>query len=31
MKFEVLGPITNIEVIAAGPGIRILSYLRLVP
>jgi hypothetical protein len=28
MKFEVAGPITNIEVIATGPGIRFLSYLR---
>jgi hypothetical protein len=28
MKFEVIGPITNVEVIAAGPGIRVLSYLR---
>jgi hypothetical protein len=28
MKFEVVGPIANVEVIAAGPGIRIRSYLR---
>lgn len=28
MKLEVIGPITNVEVIAAGPGIRVLSYLR---
>ncbi|MEK6776872.1 MAG: hypothetical protein AABY87_08340 [bacterium] len=28
MKFDVLGPIANIEVIASGPGIRMLSYLR---
>ena len=28
MKFEVAGPITNIEVIATGPGIRLRSYLR---
>lgn len=28
MKFEVAGPITNIEVIATGPGIRLLPYLR---
>ena len=28
MKFEVVGPITDIEVIAAGPGIRLVSYLR---
>ncbi len=28
MKFEVLGPITNVEAIAIGPGIHILSYLR---
>lgn len=28
MKFDVLGLIANIEVIASGPGIRMLSYLR---
>jgi len=28
MKFEVVGPITHAEVIAAGPGIRVRSYLR---
>jgi len=28
MKFEVIGRITDVEVIAAGPGIRVLSYLR---
>jgi len=28
MKFEVIGSITDIEVIAAGSGIRVLSYLR---
>ncbi len=28
MKFEVVGQITDIETIAVGPGIRILSYLR---
>jgi hypothetical protein len=30
MKFELIGSITNVEVIAAGPGIRIRSYLRKV-
>lgn len=28
MEFEVLGAITDIEVIAVGSGIRILPYLR---
>ena len=28
MKFELVGPIVNVEVIAAGPGIRVRSYLR---
>lgn len=28
MKFEVLGPITNVEVIATGQDIRVRSYLR---
>jgi hypothetical protein len=28
MKFELVGPIANAEVIAAGPGVRIRSYLR---
>ena len=28
MKFELAGPITNVEVIAAGPGIRVRSHLR---
>jgi hypothetical protein len=28
MKFDVAGPITGIEVIASGPGIRVLTYLR---
>ena len=28
MKFQVVGQITDVEVIAAGPGIRILRYLR---
>ena len=27
MKFELVGAITNVEVIAAGPGIRVRSYL----
>lgn len=28
MKFEVIGPIRGIEVIASGPGVRVRSYLR---
>ena len=28
MKFEVLGPIKAIEVMATGSGIRVLSHLR---
>ncbi len=28
MKFELAGAITNVEVIAAGPGIRVRSHLR---
>jgi hypothetical protein len=28
MKFEVVGPIADIEVIASGVGIRARSYLR---
>ena len=28
MKVDVVGPIVNIEVIASGPGIRMISYLR---
>ncbi len=28
MKFELVGSITNPAVIAAGPGIRLRSYLR---
>ena len=28
MKFEVVGEITDVEVIARGPGVRVLSYLR---
>ena len=28
MKFETIGPITKVQVIAAGPGIRVRSYLR---
>jgi hypothetical protein len=28
MKFEVVGSITNLDVIAAGPGVRVRSYLR---
>jgi hypothetical protein len=28
MKFELVGPIANVEVIATGPGVRVRSYLR---
>jgi hypothetical protein len=28
MKFELVGPMVNVEVIAAGTGIRVRSYLR---
>ena len=28
MKFELVDSITNVEVIAAGPGVRVHSYLR---
>jgi hypothetical protein len=28
MKFEVVGRITNVEVIASGPGVRIRRFLR---
>lgn len=28
MKFEVVGQITDVETIAVGSGIRVLSYLR---
>ena len=28
MRFEVIGAITNVEVIATGSGIRVLRYLR---
>jgi len=28
MKFELVGSITSVEVIAAGPGIRVGSHLR---
>ncbi len=28
MKFEIVGSIANAEIIAAGPGIRVRSYLR---
>jgi hypothetical protein len=28
MKFEVIGSIRGIEVIAKGPGVRVRSYLR---
>jgi hypothetical protein len=28
MVFEIVGEITGVEIIAAGPGIRVLRYLR---
>jgi len=28
MKFELVGSIANAETVAAGPGVRIRSYLR---
>jgi hypothetical protein len=28
MKFEVVGQITDVKIIARGPGVRVLSYLR---
>ena len=28
MKFELVGRISSVEVIAAGPGIRVRTYLR---
>ncbi len=28
MKFELIGDIAHVEVIAAGPGVRVRSYLR---
>ena len=28
MKFELVGPVANVEVIAAGAGVRIRSHLR---
>lgn len=28
MNFELVGSIANVELIAAGPGIRVRSYLR---
>jgi hypothetical protein len=28
MKFEVIGPIRGVEVIASGPGVQVRSYLR---
>jgi len=28
MKFEILGPIRAIVIIARGPGVKVLSYLR---
>jgi hypothetical protein len=30
MVFEIVGEITGVEIIAAGPGIRVLRYLRKV-
>lgn len=28
MKFEVIGPIREVEIIAKGPGVQTLTYLR---
>jgi len=28
VKFEIVGQVTDVEVIARGPGVRVLSYLR---
>ena len=28
MRFELISPITNVEIIASGPGIRVLPNLR---
>ena len=28
MKFEVVGESTDVDVVARGPGVRVLSYLR---
>ena len=28
MKFELVGPIEDVAVIAAGPGVQVRSYLR---
>jgi hypothetical protein len=28
VRFGIVGPITEIETIASGPGIRVLGYLR---
>jgi hypothetical protein len=28
MRFELVGSITHVEIIAAGPGLRVRSYLR---
>ena len=28
MKFEIIGPITDVIAIATGPGVRMRSYLR---
>ena len=28
MKFELVGSITEVEAIAAGPGVKVRSYLR---
>ena len=28
MRFEVVGPITDVETIAAGPGVRVAALLR---
>jgi hypothetical protein len=28
MRFEIIGPVTGIETLASGSGIRVLRYLR---
>lgn len=28
MKFEIIGQVADVEAIARGPGVRVLSYLR---
>jgi hypothetical protein len=28
MQFEVVSPLSNVEVVASGPGVRVRAYLR---